>query len=98
MKTYRSFSILFVALLISINILGQTDLNKPAAIDSLIRTGKLKNGLTYFIRNNKEPEKRASFYIIQNVGAILETIIRTDLHIFLNTWRSMAHNTSLTKA
>jgi len=83
MKTYRSFSILFVALLISINILGQTDLNKPAAIDSLIRTGKLKNGLTYFIRNNKEPEKRASFYIIQNVGAILENDNQNGLAHFL---------------
>jgi len=83
MKTNRSFSILFVALLISANTLGQTDLNKPVPIDSLIRTGKLKNGLTYFIRNNKEPEKRASFYIIQNVGAILENDNQNGLAHFL---------------
>jgi zinc protease len=51
---------------------AQTNLSQKAPIDPEIRTGKLGNGLTYFIRKNKEPEKRASFYIIQNAGAILE--------------------------
>jgi zinc protease len=83
MKSIRSYSILLVALFISVNSLGQTDLTSPAPIDSLIRTGKLKNGLTYFIRNNKEPEKRASFYIIQNVGAILEKNTQNGLAHFL---------------
>ncbi len=61
----------------------QTDLNKPAPMDPDIRTGVLDNGLTYFIRHNKEPEKRASFYIIQNVGAILENDDQNGLAHFL---------------
>ena len=39
--------------------------------------------MTYFIRKNKEPEKRASFYIIQNVGAILENDDQNGLSHFL---------------
>ncbi len=45
--------------------------------------GKLENGMTYYIRANKEPEKRASFYIIQNVGAVLETDEQNGLAHFL---------------
>ena len=83
MKTIKSFLILLVILSFLANVYGQTDLNKPAPVDPLIRTGKLSNGLTYFIRNNKEPEKRASFYIIQNVGAILENDDQNGLAHFL---------------
>ena len=28
------------------------------------------NGMTYYIKSNQEPKERASFYIIQNVGAL----------------------------
>jgi zinc protease len=83
MKTFKYSGILLVSLLISINSLGQVDLTKSAPIDPDIRMGKLKNGLTYFIRKNKEPEKRASFYIIQNVGAILENDDQNGLAHFL---------------
>ena len=41
-------------------------------IDSKVRYGKLENGLTYYIRANKQPKERAEFYIAQNVGAIME--------------------------
>jgi zinc protease len=83
MKTLRSLLILVTLLLVSVNLSAQVDLTKPVPVDPGIRTGKLSNGLTYFIRNNKEPEKRASFYIIQNVGAILENDDQNGLAHFL---------------
>jgi len=83
MKTINSFFTLVSVLLISINCQAQPDLTKSAPVDPGMRIGKLKNGLTYFIRNNKEPEKRASFYIIQNVGAILENDNQNGLAHFL---------------
>jgi len=83
MKTIKSLLILVAVFLISVNILAQADLTKSAPIDPEIRFGKLKNGLTYFIRKNNEPEKRASFYIIQNVGAILENDDQNGLAHFL---------------
>ncbi len=52
-------------------------------LDPAIRTGTLKNGMTYYIRHNGEPEKRASFYIIQNVGALLEEDEQNGLAHFL---------------
>jgi zinc protease len=83
MKTFRLLLTLIAVLLIHGSILAQDDFNGNAPMDPEIRTGKLSNGLTYFIRKNKEPEKRASFYIIQNVGAILENDNQNGLAHFL---------------
>ena len=52
-------------------------------MDSSIRYGKLENGLTYYIRSNKQLENRADFYIAQNVGAILEEDYQNGLAHFL---------------
>ena len=42
----------------------------PIPTDPNVRIGKLDNGLTYYIRHNELPEKRADFYIAQKVGSI----------------------------
>jgi zinc protease len=52
-------------------------------VDPAIRIGKLENGLTYYLRKNQEPKERASFYIIQNVGAMLENDDQDGLAHFL---------------
>jgi zinc protease len=83
MKSFRILLFLAVSIFFTAGTYAQTDLNKPAPMDPEIRMGKLQNGLTYFIRKNKEPEKRASFYIIQNVGAILENDDQNGLAHFL---------------
>ena len=82
MKLIKSL-FLVTLFIINGNISAQEDLSKPAPVDPDIRIGKLDNGLTYFIRRNTEPEKRASFYIIQNVGAILENDDQNGLAHFL---------------
>jgi zinc protease len=74
---------LSAAFIISAATWSQTDLNGPAPMDPDIKMGRLENGLTYFIRKNKEPEKRVSFYIIQNVGSILENDDQNGLAHFL---------------
>ncbi|MCL4481485.1 MAG: insulinase family protein [Bacteroidetes bacterium] len=56
---------------------------QPLATDSTIRIGKLPNGMTYYIKHNEEPKDRASFYIIQNVGALLEEDNQNGLAHFL---------------
>ena len=56
---------------------------QPIAPDPTFRIGKLPNGLTYYIRHNEEPKERASFYIIQNVGALLENDNQNGLAHFL---------------
>lgn len=52
-------------------------------IDKDVRIGKLDNGLTYYIRYNNWPEKRANFYIAQRVGSIQEEEEQRGLAHFL---------------
>lgn len=83
MKTFKSLISAVILLVLTTSLYAQTDLTSFAPVDPAIRMGKLSNGLTYFIRKNNEPEKRASFYIIQNVGAILEDNYQDGLAHFL---------------
>lgn len=53
------------------------------SIDPELRKGVLPNGITYYIRHNEEPKDRASFYIMQNVGALLENEDQNGLAHFL---------------
>ena len=62
---------------------AQTDISGPVPMDPAVRKGKLENGLTYYIRYNREPEKRASFFFIQNSGAIVENDNQIGLAHFL---------------
>jgi len=41
-------------------------------VDPEVKTGKLENGMTYYIRHNALPKERANFYLACNVGAVLE--------------------------
>ena len=51
--------------------------------DASIRQGKLKNGLTYYIRHNDKEVGLADFYIAQRVGSILEEPRQRGLAHFL---------------
>lgn len=51
--------------------------------DATIRTGKLDNGMTYYIRHNAKDPKIADFYIAQRVGSILEEPHQRGLAHFL---------------
>jgi len=44
----------------------------PLPFDTAVRTGKLANGLTYFIRQNAEPQNRADLWLAINAGSVLE--------------------------
>lgn len=55
----------------------------PIPVDPAVKTGKLSNGLTYYIRNNGYPEHRVNFYIAQRVGSIQENDDQRGLAHFL---------------
>ena len=57
--------------------------NPPLPVDPKVRTGKLDNGLTYYIRQNNLPENRADFYIAQKVGSMQEEDNQAGLAHFL---------------
>ncbi|MBQ7180402.1 MAG: insulinase family protein [Bacteroidaceae bacterium] len=52
-------------------------------LDPAVRRGTLSNGLTYYIRHNEWPEKRADFYIAQRVGSMQEEENQRGLAHFL---------------
>lgn len=71
----------FAILLTTFSAMAQQNPELP--IDPAIRKGTLDNGLTYYIRHNKTPEKRADFYIAQKVGSMQEEDSQAGLAHFL---------------
>jgi zinc protease len=64
--------LLFVAATLGATATAQTGLNDPLPIDSKVKVGKLDNGLTYFIKENKKPEQKVELRLVINAGSILE--------------------------
>lgn len=74
---------LIAAFLIGSAVTAFSQQMPPIPTDPDVRTGKLENGLTYYIRHNELPEKQADFYIAQKVGSILEEDNQRGLAHFL---------------
>ncbi|MGC8824302.1 MAG: M16 family metallopeptidase [Bacteroidales bacterium] len=71
---YRSvLSILLILTGLPLVVRAQTlDFSAPIPFDTTIKKGVLPNGITYFIKYNKRPEKRADLRLVINAGSILE--------------------------
>ncbi len=73
MKRKTIFLLMIAVLFSSINIMAQefaaTD-NLPQ--DKTVIKGKLKNGITYYIKQNAKPENRVEFRLAVNAGSVLE--------------------------
>ena len=72
---------LFLSLLLLVAMCATAQ--TPLPQDPAIRVGKLKNGLTYYIRHNDKEPGLADFYIAQRVGSILEEPRQRGLAHFL---------------
>ncbi|MFV0398027.1 MAG: M16 family metallopeptidase [Bacteroidales bacterium] len=77
------FKITFLFLLVGTIQAQVTNPNQPLEVDKSVRTGKLENGLTYYIKQNHKPENCADFWLVTNVGAIQETKEQDGLAHFL---------------
>jgi zinc protease len=47
-------------------------LDRPLPVDAAVRTGRLPNGIRYFIRQNSRPANRVSMRLAVNVGSLQE--------------------------
>ncbi len=85
MKTRKIFATLVLAVASFTTAAAQQQQMQmpPIPVDPDVRIGKLDNGLTYYIRHNEWPEKRAEFYIAQKVGSIQEDDTQRGLAHFL---------------
>src|SRR5215471_7330912 len=51
---------------------GQAGLDQPIPIEPAITIGHLSNGVQYYVRANKKPEKRAELRLVVKAGSVLE--------------------------
>lgn len=99
-RKFFAFALIFLSVIGSSLIFGQTtqiDLTSPLAVDPDVRIGKLDNGLVYYIRYNKKPEKRVELRLAVNAGSILENEDQQGLahfmeHMNFNGTKSFPHN------
>ena len=69
----KKFSFLIILFFLQFTVIPQQlNLNDEIPLDKSILVGKLDNGLTYYIKENKKPENRAVFRLVVNAGSILE--------------------------
>lgn len=72
MRKYSTSISLFIAFFLSVSIFAQVDPSSKLPFDAKVITGKLDNGLTYYIRENKKPEKKVELRLVIKVGSIME--------------------------
>ncbi|MBQ7510285.1 MAG: insulinase family protein [Prevotella sp.] len=72
----------FILLTMLMAVVGMAA-QQPLPQDPEVRTGKLKNGMTYYIRHNAKEPGLADFYIAQRVGSIQEEPRQRGLAHFL---------------
>lgn len=51
---------------------AQINTSQVMPVDPMVKIGRLANGLTYYIRHNKLPEKRVEMRLVVNAGSVLE--------------------------
>ncbi len=107
----KSFWILLIAVVIGGTAFAQLGGEKPAKksdltakvpLDKKIRYGKLDNGFTYYIRNNKKPENMIQFRLVSNAGSIMERDDQQGLahfceHMAFNGIKGYPHNEMIKK-
>ena len=74
MKNFRFlFVLVFWAFVLTVSSAQIQNPDKPIPADPNIVIGKLDNGMTYYIKLNKKPEKRMELRLAVNAGSICET-------------------------
>ncbi|MBO9201199.1 MULTISPECIES: M16 family metallopeptidase [Niastella] len=64
--------LLLVGILVIQHTSAQLNLQSKLSVDTKVKIGKLSNGLTYYIRQNKKPEQKVELRLVLNAGSILE--------------------------
>lgn len=98
----KRFTFALAVLLVSARLFAQgldlsTDLDGKIPVDQKIRTGKLDNGFTFYIRKNEKPEKRAELRLVVKAGSVLEDEDQLGLahfveHMAFNGTKNFAKN------
>ncbi len=88
----RTFTGLFLAILLMVGTAFAQEKDQTAAslglgsdlpLNPHVKVGKLANGMTYYLMQNKKPENRAAFRLAVNAGSVLETDAQQGLAHFV---------------
>jgi len=93
----RKIKITFLTILALTPLALTAQQQTPLPLDPAVRTGKLANGFTYYIRHNEEPKNRVLMYLVNNVGSVLEDEDQRGLahfmeHMSFNGTKHFPHN------
>ena len=68
----KSLVIFILSVSVSFHLFAQIDPTAALPMDPKLVKGKLANGLTYYIRENRKPEKKVELRLVVKVGSIVE--------------------------
>jgi zinc protease len=71
-KNLQQLLVLILALAVGLSAAPQADLNQRIPVEPAITIGHLPNGVQYYVRTNKKPEKRAELRLVVKAGSVLE--------------------------
>jgi zinc protease len=74
-KSENMKKIFFVTLLLCTSLLNaqqRIHLDDPIPVDPKVSKGVLKNGMTYYVRSNSEPQNRAELMLVVKAGSVDE--------------------------
>jgi zinc protease len=99
-KIFIQFAgLLACAVVVPIALHGQAKKQNEGVLplDPAVRTGRLANGFTYYIRHNEEPKNRVLLYLVNKVGSVLEDEDQRGLahfmeHMNFNGTKHFPHN------
>lgn len=95
---FSRYTLLLAVLFFAIPVVRSQDkLDLPIPVDKQVKTGKLENGLTYYIRKNSKPEKRVEMRLVVKAGSVLEDDDQQGLahfveHMAFNGTKNFAKN------
>ncbi len=72
MQALTRFWLLLLFGSFSVQLSAQINPEQPMPVDPKVKIGRLSNGLTYYIRQNKKPEQRVELRLVVNSGSVLE--------------------------
>ncbi|QRR01836.1 M16 family metallopeptidase [Dyadobacter sandarakinus] len=76
-------SLCLALLAFTYNTFAQPLASQKVPLDPAVKTGKLKNGITYYIRKNNEPKNRAELRLAVKAGSVLENNAQQGLAHFM---------------
>ncbi|WP_149242672.1 M16 family metallopeptidase [Dyadobacter sp. 32] len=82
-STFLATCFIGLGLCISSSLSAQDLSKQKVPLDPSVKMGKLKNGITYYIKKNQEPKNRAELRLAVKAGSVLETDAQQGLAHFM---------------